>query len=147
MIKVAATIAAMKVLGARVEEATRQIAADAAHIVQAESMMEAPVGVYGNATNMPGDLRRSIDVEGPTGGEGTYLARVGPTVIYGRQRELGGDIYPKNVSLLRFTKFGETVFTAHVHQDPNPYMLRGEMASLVKIEATARARVAEAIVA
>lgn len=144
MITVAATIAALDLLGNRLDEATKQITGDAAHIVQAEAMHEAPTGVYGNSTNEPGDLKRSIDVTGPHGNQGSYLARVGPTVVYGRQRELGGDIYPK-VGDLRFEKFGTVVFTAHVYQKPNPYMLRGEMAAIPKIEAVAQARLAAVI--
>lgn len=38
-----------------------------------------------------GDLRRSIQVEGPIpAGAGSWSAMVGPTVIYGRIQELGG---------------------------------------------------------
>lgn len=144
-ITVAATVAGLTLLGERFEEATRQVAADAAHIVQARAMVEAPVGTPGNSTNYPGDLRRSIEVQGPHDMGGEYVALVGPTVIYGRQRELGGDIYPKVARLLRFTKFGDTVFTAHVYQEPNPYMLRGEVASLPAIEAVVYSRLAAVI--
>ncbi|HVA08721.1 MAG TPA: HK97 gp10 family phage protein [Acidimicrobiales bacterium] len=144
-ITVTATVAGLTILGSRFEEATRQITADAAHIVQARAMVEAPVGTPGNSTNYPGDLRRSIDVQGPYNTGGEYVALVGPTVIYGRQRELGGNIYPKAATLLRFTKFGQTVFTSHVYQHPNPYMLRGEMASLPAIEAVVYARLAAVI--
>lgn len=37
-----------------------------------------------------GTLMRSVTVRGPTGAAGTYRASVGPTVIYGRIHELGG---------------------------------------------------------
>ena len=144
-INVAATLGGLDLLGRDGDRATRQITADAAHLVQAESMKTAPVGVSGNSTNAPGDLRRSIDVEGPTGRGGTYLARVGPTVIYARQRELGGTIYPVRAKWLRYTKFGQTVFTSRVYQKPNPYMMRGEVAAVPKIEAVVVARLAAVI--
>ena len=86
-------------------------------------MGHAPVGVFGNSTNTPGDLRRSIEVEGPEQiADHSWLARVGPTVIYGRQRELGGPIFPQAARVLRFEKFGEVVFTQSVFQFPRPYM-------------------------
>lgn len=146
MADVAQTIAGIDALIAALDDATRQITADAAHIIQAKSMKEAPVGVAGNSTNMPGDLRRSIMVTGPHGGDGVYEALVGPTVVYGRQRELGGAIYPVVARFLRFTKFGHVYYRRRVYQEPNPYMLRGEMGSLAAIEAMARARVAEVVV-
>lgn len=138
-VTVSATIAGLQLLSMRVGAATKLITADAAHLIQAESMKAAPVGMAGDSTNAPGDLRRSIDVEGPVKVPGGFFARVGPTTVYGRQRELGGDIYPRTARLL------ETVFSAHVHQKPNPYMLRGEMAAIPKIEAVANARLAAAI--
>lgn len=144
-ITVARTLLGMDALAVRMESAIKQITADAAHIVQTQSMMEAPVGVTGNSTNAPGDLRRSIDVQGPVGGGGTYHARVGPTVIYGRQRELGGPIYPQRAAALRFEKFGTVYYSQRVFQTANPYMLRGEAAAIPQIDAVARERVARAI--
>ena len=123
-IDISATLAGLDALSERVDDATRQTTADAAHLFQASGMDHAPVGVSGNSTNMPGDLRRSITVEGPyPTGEHSWGAEVGPTTIYGRQRELGGDIYPQSARLLQFEKFGERVFTSHVYQSPNPFML------------------------
>lgn len=157
-VTVAGTVAGLDAIVKRVQEATRQVTADAAHIIQAQSMQEAPVGVYGNSTNAPGDLRRSIDVQGPEGSGGRYMARVGPTVVYGRQRELGGDIYPKRGTYLAFhwgREPGTTglphlsdgrVLVRHVYQPPNPYMLRGEMESLAMIEAITKERMAAAVV-
>ncbi|TCO57119.1 hypothetical protein [Actinocrispum wychmicini] len=37
-----------------------------------------------------GTLLRSVQVQGPTGGAGTYEASVGPTTAYARIQELGG---------------------------------------------------------
>ena len=117
-----ATIAGLEALRWRMDEAVRRSVAAAAHLIQGDAMRKAPVGTPGNSTNTPGDLGRSIDVQGPLGGDGRYEARVGPTVIYGRQRELGGDIYPVMASALRFRRFGEVVYRARVHQEPEPYL-------------------------
>lgn len=145
MADVAATIAGLDALGARVDEAVFQIVADGLHLVQATAMGIAPVGTAGNTTNPPGDLARSIDVEGPAGGDGVYAGRVGPTVIYGRQRELGGDIYPQRAKALHFWKFGEEVYTRHVYQHPEPYMRPAEMESIPSIELIALDHIASAI--
>ena len=145
---VEATIAGLDLLGQRIEDATRQIAADMGHILQAELMKTAPVGTPGNTTNAPGDLRRSMDFEGPYGSGAAYTGRVGPTVIYGRQRALGGPIYAKVAPALVFTKFGVIYRIAppkFVTQMPNPFMQRAYMQSMGKIELDARARVTEAI--
>lgn len=142
---VVAALAGFDALLARMDVATRQLTADAAHLVQAQSMKEAPVGKPGNSTNAPGDLRRSIDVQGPAGGRGVYEARVGPTVIYGRQRELGGEIYPVHAAALHFWRAGTEIYATRVYQVGNPYMLRGEMRALPMIETVARQRVAAAI--
>lgn len=144
-IYVGATVAGIDALIKRVHEATKHIVGDAAHVIQAAGMVEAPKGVSGNSTNASGDLARSIDVQGPNGAAGTYVANVGPTVIYGRQRELGGDIYPKNVAALKFTKFGVVYYRTHVYQKANPYMLRAEMTSLAVIETLAIDRIAKAV--
>jgi hypothetical protein len=144
-ITVTGTLAGLQALRVRVDDATQQVTADAAHIVQTELMKSAPVGTPGNSTNAPGDLKRSMDVQGPFGFNGRYLATVGPTVIYGRQRALGGDIYPKMARSLVFTKFGTTIYTMHVAQGPNLYMEEGEAASLPLIPPVVEARMTAAI--
>ena len=143
-----ATIAALELVAGRVGDAVRAATGDVAHLLQAKGMAEAPVGTPGNTTNMPGDLARSIDVEGPVGdGDGRWLARVGPTTVYGRQRELGGDIYPKVAAMLRFEKFGDVVYSRGVHQVGDHYMLRArESTSDGAILAVVEARLAAAIV-
>lgn len=126
MADVAATLAALDVLSARFDAVMPEIVAEIAHTMQVAIMANAPVGTPGNSTNMPGDLRRSIQVDGPTpvGAHG-WEARVGPTTVYGRQRELGGDIYPTTKKVMAFTKFGERIFTRHVYQKPDPYTKTG----------------------
>lgn len=139
-------IAALEALGDRVDDATRQATADTLHILQAAAMKFAPVGTFGNSTNTPGDLRRSILVDGPAPiGDDAWFGRVGPTTVYGRQRELGGDIYPQRTQLLRFRKFGETVFTAHVFQWSQPYMQPAYDTTKADIEAVVVARMTEAV--
>lgn len=163
MAEVAATVAAMEALKARVSAATRQSVADALHLFQAAGMAHAPVGVSGNSTNAPGDLRRSIIVDGPAPvGAGVWEGQVGPTVVYGRQRELGGAIVPKTASALRFTKFGTTFVVGPtvipggfgnivysnrpgVYQHPRPYMLPGYMEVKPELPAMVDANIAAAI--
>lgn len=146
MADIAATISALRAASDRITEATRQIVADAAHLVQAASMGFAPVGTPGNSTNLPGDLRRSIMVDGPEQvGEGMFAAQVGPTVIYGRQRELGGAIYPKRARFLRFERFGVVHYRKRVYQHPEPYMKPGRAAAIPEIRAVAIARLTAAI--
>ena len=53
-----------------------------------------------------GNLMRSIAVKGPTGAAGAYRAEIGPTAIYGRIQELGGD----------------TGRNGATHLPPRPYM-------------------------
>lgn len=47
--------------------------------------------------NRTGNLRRSIRGEKTSAGFGTYMAIVGPTIIYGRRVELGGGNWPSGV--------------------------------------------------
>lgn len=159
----AAAIAGLEALKARVSDATRQSAADALHMFQAAGMAHAPVGVSGNSTNAPGDLRRSIIVEGPhTSGPDVWSGQVGPTTVYGRQRELGGPIFPKNALALRFVKFGTTWIIGPevipgafgstiymdrpgVYQHPRPYMLAAYMEVKPALPGMVEAHMAEAI--
>jgi hypothetical protein len=163
-IRVAGTIAGLDALSLRVDAATLQSTADALHLFQAAGMLRAPVGTPGNTTNAPGDLARSIDVEGPEGGEGVYEGRVGPTVIYGRQRELGGAI-DKLDGYMKFSTTGaflpnfgqhypeqrygggDFVFTHHVFQFGAHYMLQAQDEVLLSgsIEAVTEAHVDAAI--
>jgi len=141
-----ATIAGLDALVERVRDQTRQITADALHLIQAAAMGLAPVGTPGNTTNMPGDLRRSIDVEGPVEvSDDTWAGRVGPTKDYGRQRELGGEIFPQAASLLRFEKFGHVYYRTRVFQKPEPYLKPGAESAMPAIEAMANERIAIAI--
>lgn len=131
-----ATIAGLDALVIRVHDAMEQSVSDVAHMFQGFAMRNAPVGSPDNSTNAPGDLARSIAVEGPFGGDGTYYARVGPTVTtrhagpggrvynYGRQREFGGDITPNVAGRLRFTKGGRVYFAHRVHQVGSHYLGR-----------------------
>ena len=144
-VDVARTLAGLDALLARMDLGVKQSIADAAHLIQAAAMEKAPVGTPGNSTNAPGDLARSIEVEGPTGGDGIYAAELGPTVIYGRQRELGGEIYPQIASALHFFRFGEEIYTRHVHQEPEPYMLPALEENWVDIIPLVNARIAEVL--
>jgi len=123
-VDIGATMAGLDALLKRVDNGVAAAVADGLHLLQLVGAANAPVGTPGNSTNPPGDLARSIDVEGPHGADGVYEGEVGPTTIYGRQRELGGDIYPKRARALHFFTFGHEVFTRHVYQVGAHYMLK-----------------------
>lgn len=146
MADVEATIAGLDALSARVDAATRQAAADVLHAFQAAVMVNAPVGKAGNSTNMPGDLRRSVMVDGPSPiSAHTWEGQVGPTMIYSRQRELGGAIFPKVASRLRFVKYGTVYYRMRVYQAADPYTKRGYEEVLPSVDAIVDARIAVAI--
>lgn len=136
-IDVSATIAGLAALGQRVNVATERIVARAAHEFQAQAMINAPVGEPDNSTNEPGDLRRSIEVDGPESiGDHTWFARVGPTVVtanpgpggsvynYGRQREFGGLLWAKSSPFLAFWTHGTFVRKLFVYQFGSHYLGR-----------------------
>lgn len=138
-IDVDATIAGLEDLGRRVDEATQRIVTRSAHVFQALAMKNAPIGDPENSTNEPGDLSRSMDVQdgaGIGGGDGVYMARMGPTVTtanpgrggeifnYGRQREFGGEISPNISPNLVYTSFGEVYRRASVFQEGAHYLLK-----------------------
>lgn len=145
-IEVGGTIAGLERLIRRVDQATEEIIREAAHVFQAQAMLTAPVGTPGNSTNTPGDLRRSIAVDGPKGGAGVYTAEVGPTVTtanpgpggtvfnYGRIREFGGTITPKVAPALAFRSFGAVYITASVTQVGDHYLLRARTEAQPEVE-------------
>lgn len=156
-IDVGATVAGLQALAIRVTNATEAIVGDVAHVFQAKAMELAPVGVPGNSTNAPGDLARSIEVEGPTGFGTTFVARVGPTVItmypgpggrvfnYGRQREFGGTLVPRVSATLAFSSFGQWFFPTSVHQEGAHYLLRARIAGIPAASAAIAARLTVAV--
>lgn len=156
-IDVTATIAGIDALGERVNAAVRDIVEDCLNLTQITGAATAPVGLPGNPTSAPpGTLGRSILVEGPVGGDGHWEGKVGPTTVYGRQRELGGDIYPVTAKALHFFEVrplsyaegeygGAEVFTKHVHQFGAHYMLRAYEEVLPSFSVIADEHVAAAI--
>ena len=123
IVHVAETIAGIDALTKRIDFATGQGTADILSRFQEAGRLHAPIGDFpDNSTNLPGDLAASILVEGPHGGAGLYAGEVGPTVVYGRQRELGGDIYPQAAEWLFFIWHGEPTFSLHVHQEGAHYL-------------------------
>jgi len=100
----------LEALKLRMLAATEQAVADGAHLIQAAAMKHAAGRPGPNAVS--GTLRRSIHVEGPTGEEGTYTARIGPSAIYARRIELG------------FMNMRDSLGRLY-HQPPYPYMAPG----------------------
>lgn len=135
-IETRAAQAALDDLIDRVTRATSAAVVEGAALIEREAKGNAPVDT--------GTLWRSIDIEGPRRtGVARYSADVGPTVVYGRIRELGGDIYPSTQrtfvgwgvdrrgrpykiyrgGLLRwFDPTGHPIFASHVHQAGRPYL-------------------------
>ena len=118
------TIAALVALGVRAQDGMRDTVNAVLADLQDKARGFAPIGVEGNATDPPGTLRESIVPTPAVGKGGRYTGEVGPTTVYGRIRELGGviDLENSTALALRFTVFGDLVFTPHVYQWPEPYM-------------------------
>jgi hypothetical protein len=96
-------IAGMAKMAQRQNAATYQGLSKSAHLLEREIKADLSTGSHapGEPTSSPpgeppdlvsGDLRRSIQVDGPNSVSGTqWEASVGPTVVYSRIQELGGD--------------------------------------------------------
>jgi hypothetical protein len=142
---VKACVAGLERLSKDMNRTMFRITGKALDIVQTAGRSFAPIGTPGNTTAPPGTLKESILTQGPRGADGLYTGEVGPTTIYGRQRELGGHIYPKRAKALRFVKFGDVVYTTHVYQKPEPFMKPGRAASLKPIRDMAVEQVSKTI--
>lgn len=132
-------IAAIDALIARVDAATKASVSDGKNLIDVGAKALAPVKT--------GALRRSI-IPTPTvpAGLHAYTARVGPTTVYGRQRELGGHIYPVRAKALRFLgKDGAVVYAMHVYQHPEPYLKPAAEAVRARFRAVVVKRMAAAI--
>ena len=145
-IEVDACIAGLARLAKRVETATAEIAMEGAFLVEAAAKGDAPV--------LTGTLRRSIDVKGPHMlGPFAFSADVGPTVVYGRMRELGGWIpggavprpKPPGTSLYWVDSSGGQHFASLVHQHGRPYLRPALVASVEKYHDLAARRWNEAL--
>lgn len=111
--------------------------ASAAH-VSSEMAAEGQRAARVNLKDPVGPLAESILMEGPDHiGTFAYRTKLGPTLDYGRQRELGGPIDPVNESVLTAARrapgywvwdFGHgemDVFAQHVEQVGQHYLKRG----------------------
>ena len=150
---VAGLNAALDRIVAAAVEATPSAVFQAAAIVQGKAR--------DNASHRPGpnvisgDLRRSIivgagDTAGPVAGTtariGVYRwsSVVGPTVIYGRIQELGGDIYPHHMARSGSGRPGmlgwggtpghRLHFARHVRIPARPYLSPALVASLPEVQ-------------
>jgi hypothetical protein len=101
-VEVAATIAALEAMKARVEAATPIATAQGGAVIVRNAQERAPVG-----PPAPGTLLRSIvaDPVIQTGDE-TWMVRAAPHVVYGRIRELGGIITPVEKKVLAWVTSG-----------------------------------------
>lgn len=137
-IEVAKTEAAIDQLLVMLPAATSRVVAAGAEEIQMFARAE--------LTDPLGPLGESIRIQGPDRiGAFSYRAKIGPTLNYGRQRELGGPIDPVNSSVLTaayrspgyWTWNGHDVFTPHVFQVGQHYLKRGVEISLPLIARSA----------
>jgi hypothetical protein len=99
------TIAALGAIDREMSAAVRQVTADALHLVERKTKQKLTTSSHSPGTPTPsapgeppslvtGNLRRSIKVTGPeSAGPGAWRGEVGPTAIYGRIQELGGETH------------------------------------------------------
>lgn len=127
-VEVAATIAGLEAWLDRMRAATRDAVAEGASEINWLARANAPIGLP-----TPGRLKASIRVTGPYPlSRDAYAAKVGPTVVYGRIRELGGHIWPHGHPFLAF-QWAQApptmrrlpdgrVLARHVYQRGRPYL-------------------------
>lgn len=133
-IDVHATQAALDEMLATLPQATARVSREMGEQVRGAAMHELKDPI--------GPLAESILVTGPDlTGAYRYRTRTGPTLVYGRQRELGGHIVPVDANLLTahyrdpgyWTWQGADVFTDHVFQVGQHYLKRGVEISLPRL--------------
>jgi len=114
-----AAVAALTQLAVLIDAATKDGVADGADLVQGLGRTYAP--------HLSGELASSITITGPAAtGPAEYTAKVGPTMVYGRIREIGGAIPGRKGMthpFLRWSYGGHWVFKHKVHQHGAKYML------------------------
>ena len=133
-IDVRATQAALDEMLSTLPQATARVSREMGEQVRGAAMHELKDPI--------GPLAESMLVTGPDlVGSYEYRTRTGPTLVYGRQRELGGPINPVNGSVLTahyrapgyWTWEGADVFTDHVFQTGQHYLKRGVEISLPRL--------------
>jgi hypothetical protein len=123
MADTSATIAAIERLKARLGPTVIDIVQASLDEMGRAGRRYAPIGIPGNSTAPPGELRESIVQLVPVvESGGRAYGRVGPTTIYARQRELGGPIRPVFAKNLHFSIFGREIITRAVFQHGSHYM-------------------------
>jgi len=114
----------------------------------------APVGREGNSTNPPGDLKDSMVIEGPVGGDGVFTGSVGPTAVsawdgvteYGHFRDVGGTLIAHNDSgLMTFTIDGNIYRKSIVVQEGAHYVAAAYEATEPEVDDIVARYLAEAI--
>lgn len=145
-IEVNATIIAMEELKIRMDVGIRTLSNRIAETVQKNARRQAPKGRVGNSTNPPGDLAASIIIDGPHYlNMNKVLTQVGPTVKYGRLRELGGVLVPKDYQFMHFFIDKREFFMKRVEQKDNPYLERGLQMSYSKMISQTRSTVRDVL--
>lgn len=153
-IDVSKTVAALDVLAARFKEAARSATGDGAYAIRDGARELAPLGI--------GTLRASIIVDGPRQassvpglvaslphGDAVYAAKIGPTVVYGRIREIGGRIPGRRKAMihpyLRWQHDGHWVFRRSVYQHGTGYLRHATEMVVPRVNGFVRDRLTTAI--
>lgn len=118
-----AAIAALDELMVLLDAATHDGVSEGADMVQ----RIARAGVPETSGRGSGQLAASIMVTGPgPTGAASYVAKVGPTTVYGRIREIGGAIPGRKGMthpFLRWEANGRVYYAREVHQHGAKYLL------------------------
>jgi hypothetical protein len=144
-------IAGLERISKAINLATRLAVSDGMKLTQKLARANAPMGTRSGST--PGALRRSILGKGPTpDGLATWTGKMGPTVIYGRIRELGGMIVPTHAPILHWVNnAGNSVYAMHSDQklgsSSKPYLKPAVMVVRTRFQAMAERRWAVALLA
>ena len=120
MIDVSATLSGLTELQSRLDDAMVASVSEILQRVQMQAKDNTADFRYDYPeVEHPGLLRDSIIIEGPAGADGVYHGAVGPTVVYGAQREFGGPIF-KFDGLMKFAYQGHLWFAHQVYQEEYP---------------------------
>lgn len=105
-------------LARKYKDAAKSATGIALHAIEREAKINATV----NPKVRTGRLRQSILVRGPRNEGFRFSGEVGPTVIYGRIQELGGEIFPKRAKWLHWVDGTGDHFAKHVTLPSRPYL-------------------------
>jgi hypothetical protein len=123
----------------RLDKAVKQATSDALYMVERKAIANTYI-VFRHPT---GRLAGSFRIEPVRRSDGGWTGRVGPTVIYSRIQELGGEIFPKRAKFLHWVDETGSHFARHVTIRKHPYLkpaaeeVKGTLSDLYRARLTA----------